>query len=100
MVQDPVGVTSNNREVTFKDTTQQPVQQSSTNIGQATTTSTAQIVYLEVGPIVSILPTVLPGSRPGHELIQLNISIVTSRITSQSIIAGNTYPVLSSKTYE
>ncbi|HXA80698.1 MAG TPA: hypothetical protein VNV14_05445 [Opitutaceae bacterium] len=100
VVQNPVLVTSNNREVTFKDTTQQPVQQSSTNIGQATTTSTAQIVYLEVGPIVSILPTVLPGSRPGHELIQLNISIVTSRITSQSIIAGNTYPVLSSKTYE
>jgi Flp pilus assembly secretin CpaC len=100
VVQDPVLVTSNNREVTFKDTTQQPVQQSSTNIGQATTTSTAQIVYLEVGPIVSILPTILPGSRPGHELIQLNISIVTSRITSQSIIAGNTYPVLSSKTYE
>jgi type II secretory pathway component GspD/PulD (secretin) len=100
VVQDPVLVTSNNREVTFKDTTQQPVQQSSTNIGQATTTSTSQIVYLEVGPIVSILPTILPGSRPGHELIQLNISIVTSRITSQSIIAGNTYPVLSSKTYE
>jgi type II secretory pathway component GspD/PulD (secretin) len=100
VVQNPVLVTSNNREVTFKDTTQQPVQQSSTNIGQATTTSTSQIVYLEVGPIVSILPTVLPGSRPGHELIQLNISIVTSRITSQSIIAGNTYPVLSSKTYE
>jgi type II secretory pathway component GspD/PulD (secretin) len=99
VVQNPVLVTSNNREVTFKDTTQQPVQQSSTNIGQATTTSTSQIVYLEVGPIVSILPTVLPGSRPGHELIQLNISIVTSRITSQSIIAGNTYPVLSSKTY-
>jgi type II secretory pathway component GspD/PulD (secretin) len=100
VVQDPVLVTSNNREVTFKDTTQQPVQQSSTNIGQATTTSTAQIIYLEVGPIVSILPTVLPGSRPGHELIQLNISIVTSQITSQTIIAGNSYPVLSSKTYE
>jgi len=100
VVQDPVLVTSNNREVTFKDTTQQPVQQSSTNIGQATTTTTSQVVYLEVGPIVSILPTVLPGSRPGHELIQLNISIVTSRITNQSIIAGNTYPVLSSKTYE
>jgi type II secretory pathway component GspD/PulD (secretin) len=100
VVQNPVLVTSNNREVTFKDTTQQPVQESSTNIGQATTTSTSQIVYLEVGPIVSILPTVLPGSQPGHELIQLNISIVTSRITSQSIIAGNTYPVLSSKTYE
>ena len=100
VVQNPVLVTSNNREVTFKDTTQQPVQQSSTNIGQATTTSTSQIVYLEVGPIVSILPTVLPGSRPGHELIQLNISIVTSRITDQSVIAGNTYPVLSSKTYE
>jgi type II secretory pathway component GspD/PulD (secretin) len=100
VVQNPVLVTSNNREVTFKDTTQQPVQQSSTNIGQATTTSTAQIVYLEVGPIVSILPTILPGSHPGHELIQLNISIVTSRITSQSVIAGNTYPVLSSKTYE
>jgi type II secretory pathway component GspD/PulD (secretin) len=100
VVQNPILVTSNNREVTFKDTTQQPVQQSSTNIGQATTTSTSQIVYLEVGPIVSILPTVLPGSRPGHELIQLNISIVTSRITSQSMIAGNTYPVLSSKTYE
>jgi hypothetical protein len=100
VVQDPVLVTSNNREVTFKDTTQQPVQQSSTNIGQATTTSTSQVVYLEVGPIVSILPTILPGSRPGHELIQLNMSIVTSRITSESIIAGNTYPVLSSKTYE
>jgi hypothetical protein len=100
VVQSPVLVTSNNREVTFKDTTQQPVEQSSTNIGQATTTSTAQVVYLEVGPIVSILPTILPGSRPGHELIQLNISIVASRITGQSIIAGNTYPVLSSKTYE
>jgi Flp pilus assembly secretin CpaC len=100
VVQDPVLVTSNNREVTFKDTTQEPVQQSSTNIGQATTTSTAQIVYLEVGPIVSVLPTILPGSRPGHELIQLNISIVTSRITGQTVIAGNAYPILSSKTYE
>jgi hypothetical protein len=100
MVQDPVLVTSNNREVTFKDTLQQPVQQSSTNISQATTTSTAQIVYLEVGPVVSILPTVLPGPKPGHELIQLNISIVTSQITSQSMIGGNPYPVLSSKTYE
>jgi type II secretory pathway component GspD/PulD (secretin) len=102
LVQDPVLVTNNNREVEFKDTTQQPVQNSTTsNLSSTSPTSTSSVTYLEVGPIVSILPVILPGSRPGHELVQLNISIVTSQITGQPvIIAGNPYPVLSSKTYQ
>jgi Bacterial type II and III secretion system protein len=102
LVQDPVLVTKNNCEVEFKDTTQQPVQNSTTsNLSSTSPTSTSSVTYLEVGPIVSILPVILPGSRPGHELVQLNISIVTSQITGQPvIIGGNPYPVLSSKTYQ
>ncbi len=100
VVQDPTLLTTNNRIVTFKATTQQPVQQSSTNIGSSTTTSTAQIVYLEIGTVISVLPIIRPGNGFGHEEVELNISIIVSSIVGEKIVGGNPYPITSSKTYE
>ena len=100
VLQDPTLLTTNNRVVTFKATTQQPVQQSSTNIGSSTTTSTAQIVYLEIGTVISVLPIIRPGNGPGREEVEMNISIVVSSIVGEKIVGGNPYPITSSKTYE
>lgn len=99
IVQDPVIYTTNNREVTFKATTQEPVQQGTTTIGSATAATTSTVAYIDVGTEVSVLPVVLPGKGPGKELVQLNLSINVSSIVGSQTINGNPYPVTDSKTY-
>jgi len=99
VVQDPVIYTSNNREVSFKATTQQPIQEGTTTIGSGTAATSAQIAYIDVGTEVTILPCILPGAGAKRELIQLNLSINVSTITGQQVISGNSYPITSSRTY-
>lgn len=99
IVQDPVIYTSNNREVSFKATTQQPIQQGTTTIGSATAATTSSIAYIDVGTEVTILPCILPGNGQNKELVQLNLSINVSSITGQQLINGNSYPITSSRTY-
>jgi len=99
VVQDPVIFTSNNREVTFKATTQQPIQQGSTTFGTATAATTSQIAYIEVGTELTVLPSVMPGSGPRKEIILLSLSINVSTIIGQQVIGGNPYPVTSSRSY-
>ncbi len=99
IVQDPVIYTSNNREVSFKATSQQPIQEGTTTIGSATAATTSQLAYIDVGTEVTILPCILPGSGPTRELVQLNLSINVSSIIGQQTINGNQYPITSSRTY-
>jgi type II secretory pathway component GspD/PulD (secretin) len=99
VVQDPVIFTSNNREVTFKATTQEPIQQGSTTFGSATAATSSSIAYIEVGTQLTVLPSVMPGSGPRKEIVLLSLSIEVSSIIGQQLIGGNPYPVTSSRSY-
>ena len=99
IVQDPVIYTTNNREVSFADTTQQPVQQGTTTIGSSTAATTSSIAYIDVGTQLTVLPCILPGGGPNRELVQLNLSINVSSIVGTQVIGGNPYPITSSRTY-
>jgi type II secretory pathway component GspD/PulD (secretin) len=99
VVQDPVIFTSNNREVTFKATTQQPIQEGSTTFGTATAATTSQIAYIEVGTELTVLPSVMPGTGRHKEVVLLSLSINVSTIIGQQIIGGNPYPVTSTRSY-
>ncbi len=99
IVQDPVIYTTNNREVSFADTTQQPVQQGTTTIGSSTAATTSSIAYIDVGTQLTVLPCILPGGGPNRELVQLNLSINVSSIVGTQQIGGNPYPITSSRTY-
>jgi len=97
VVQDPVLFTANNREVTFKATTQQPIQEGSTTFGSATAATTSQIAYIEVGTELTVLPSVLPGAK--RPIVLLSLSINVSTIVGQQVIGGNPYPITSTRTY-
>jgi hypothetical protein len=99
VVQDPVLFTANNREVTFKATTQQPIQEGSTTFGSATAATTSQIAYLEVGTELTVLPSVLPGTGVRRQIVFLSLAINVSTIVGQQMIGGNPYPVTSTRTY-
>jgi type II secretory pathway component GspD/PulD (secretin) len=99
VVQDPVIFTSNNREVTFKATTQQPIQEGSTTFGTATAATTSQIAYIEVGTELTVLPSVMPGKGKHKEVVLLSLSIDVSTIIGQQIIGGNPYPITSTRSY-
>jgi len=99
IVQDPVIFTSNNREVTFKSTTEEPIQQGSTTFGSATAATSSQITYIEIGTKLSVMPNLLPGEADGKEVVLLNLSINVSAIIGQQTIGGNSYPVTSNRTY-
>jgi type II secretory pathway component GspD/PulD (secretin) len=99
IVQDPVIFTSNNREVTFKSTTEEPIQQGSTTFGSATAATSSQITYIEIGTQLSVMPSLLPGEGEGKEVVLLNLSINVSSIVGQQVIGGNPYPVTSNRTY-
>ncbi|HVW21066.1 MAG TPA: hypothetical protein VHC86_07600 [Opitutaceae bacterium] len=98
VVQDPVLFTANNRQVTFKATTQQPIQEGSTTFGSATAATSSQIAYIEVGTELTVLPSVLPGANR-HPIVVLSLSINVSTIIGSQIIGGNPYPVTSTRTY-
>lgn len=99
IVQDPVIFTANNHEVTFKATTEEPIQQGSTTFGSATAATSSTIAYLEVGTEIKVLPTLLPGRGPGDEIVQCNFSIDVSSIIGTQVIGGNPYPVTSNRSY-
>jgi type II secretory pathway component GspD/PulD (secretin) len=99
VVQDPVIFTTNNKSVSFKATTQEPIQQGSTTFGSATAASTSSIAYIEVGTELTVLPSVLPGRGNHHEMIQMNLAINVSTIVGTQMIGGNPYPVTSSREY-
>lgn len=99
VVQDPVLFTANNRQVTFKATTQQPIQEGSTTFGSATAATSSEIAYIEVGTELTVLPSVLPGGGEGRQVVLLSLSINVSTIIGQQMIGGNPYPVTSTRTY-
>ncbi len=91
----PRMVTTNNREVVLRSVVNQPVlagTASATVSGGAT--STQAISYLPIGTVLNILP-----KRLGNGKIQLNIALTVSRIIGEEVIAGNPYPVASSRVY-
>jgi type II secretory pathway component GspD/PulD (secretin) len=99
IVQDPVIFTSSNREVTFKSTTETPIQQGSTTFGSATAATSSSIAYIEIGTQLSVMPNLLPGDGDGKEVVLLNLSINVSAIIGTQTIGGNSYPVTSNRTY-
>jgi type II secretory pathway component GspD/PulD (secretin) len=99
IVQDPVIFTSSNREVTFKSTTETPIQQGSTTFGSATAATSSTIAYIEIGTQLSVMPNLLPGDGEGKEVVLLNLSINVSAIIGTQTIGGNPYPVTSNRTY-
>jgi type II secretory pathway component GspD/PulD (secretin) len=100
VVQDPVLFTANNREVTFKATTEQPIQEGSTTFGSATAATSSEIAYIEIGTSLTVLPTVLPGTANANKpIVVLSLSINVSSITGSQTIGGNPYPITSTRAF-
>jgi hypothetical protein len=91
----PRMVTLNNREVQIRSVVNQPVLSaaSSATLGTGATT-TQQIEYLPIGTVLNILP-----KKMEQEKVHLNMAITVSTIIGNEIIAGNPYPVASSRVY-
>jgi type II secretory pathway component GspD/PulD (secretin) len=91
----PRMVTLNNREVAFRSVRNQPVlgASSSSSLGSGATT-TSSVEYLPIGTVLNILPKKMEGSK-----VLLNMSVTVSSIVGQEVIAGNPYPVASSRVY-
>ncbi|MCA1963047.1 MAG: type II and III secretion system protein, partial [Prosthecobacter sp.] len=91
----PRMVTLNNREVAIRSVVNQPVLdgQSSATVGAGATTSQS-IAYLPIGTVLNILPKRMDGNR-----ILLNMAVTVSSILGTEVIAGNPYPVASSRVY-
>jgi Flp pilus assembly secretin CpaC len=91
----PRMVTLNNREVQIRSVVNQPVLSaaSSATLGTGATT-TQQIEYLPIGTVLNILPKKMEGQK-----VYLNMAITVSTIVGNEVIAGNPYPVASSRVY-
>jgi type II secretory pathway component GspD/PulD (secretin) len=91
----PRMVTLNNREVQIRSVVNQPVLSaaSSATLGTGATT-TQQIEYLPIGTVLNILP-----KKMEQQKVHLNMAITVSTIIGNEIIAGNPYPVASSRVY-
>jgi Bacterial type II and III secretion system protein len=91
----PRMVTLNNREVQIRSVVNQPVLSaaSSATLGTGATT-TSQIEYLPIGTVLNILPKKMEGQK-----VHLNMAITVSTIVGNEIIAGNPYPIASSRVY-
>ncbi len=91
----PRMVTLNNREVAIRSVVNQPVLdgQSSATVGAGATTAQS-IAYLPIGTVLNILPKRMDGNR-----ILLNMAVTVSSILGTEVIAGNPYPVASSRVY-
>ena len=92
----PRMVTTNNREVVLRSVVNQPVLAgtASTSVGGGAT-STQAISYLPIGTMLNILP-----KRLGDGKIQLNIALTVSRKIGEEVIAGDPYPIASSRVYQ
>jgi Flp pilus assembly secretin CpaC len=66
---------------------------SSSSLGSGATT-TSSVEYLPIGTVLNILPKKLQESR-----VLLSMSVTVSSIVGQEMIAGNPYPIASSRVY-
>lgn len=91
----PRMVTTNNREVVIRNVVNQPVLggSSSSSSGGGSTTSSA-ISYLPIGTVINILPKKMQGNK-----ISLNMALTVSSIIGTEVIAGNPYPIATSRVY-
>lgn len=91
----PRMVTTNNREVVIRNVVNQPVLggSSSSSTGGGSTTSSA-ISYLPIGTVINILPKKMQGNK-----INLNMALTVSSIIGTEVIAGNPYPIATSRVY-
>ncbi|MEZ5301626.1 MAG: hypothetical protein R3F11_13390 [Verrucomicrobiales bacterium] len=91
----PRVLTLNNREVAIRSVINQPVLagSSSTTPGVGATTTTS-IQYLPIGTTINVLPKIMADGD-----ISLGLQIIVSNIIGSEFIAGNPYPVVSSRVY-
>lgn len=91
----PRVLTINNREVVIRSVINQPVLASSSSVTPGVGgTTTASVSYLPIGTIINILPKVLADKS-----VVLNVSVTVSSIVGEEPIAGNNYPIASSRVY-
>ncbi|MEM7383963.1 MAG: hypothetical protein AAF514_03375 [Verrucomicrobiota bacterium] len=91
----PRAVALNNREVVIRSVVNEPVlsSSSSSSLG-AGATSTQAVDYLPIGTVINILPRVMQ-----NDVILMNINLTVSSIIGEKLIAGNPYPVATSRIY-
>lgn len=95
MVSYPRMVTLNNREVVIRSVVNQPVLDGSSAISSGGGAATSQsITYLPIGTVLNILPKKMEEDR-----VLLNIKVTVSSIIGEQMIAGNSYPVATSRVY-
>ncbi|MGH8048307.1 MAG: type II secretion system protein GspD, partial [Chthoniobacterales bacterium] len=91
----PRVLTLNNREVVIRSVINQPVLASSSSVTPGVGgTTTASVSYLPIGTIINVLPRVLDDSS-----VVLDVSVTVSSIIGEEPIAGNSYPIASSRVY-
>lgn len=91
----PRVVTMNNREVVINSVVNQPVLSSSTSTNSGVGgTNTQQIEYLPVGTIINVLPKIMADNE-----VNMLVAITVSDIVGSELIAGNAYPIVSSRIY-
>ena len=66
----------------------------SSTSGGGSATNTAQVSYLPIGTVLSILP-----KKMGTDKVLLNIAVTLSSIIGNEVLQGNPYPVASSRVY-
>jgi Flp pilus assembly secretin CpaC len=92
----PRVLTRNNREVVIRSVINQPVLASSSSVTPGIGgTTTASISYLPIGTIINVLPKQMSDGS-----IALSVSISISNILRQEPIAGNLYPVASTRVFK
>jgi len=92
----PRVLTRNNREVVIRSVINQPVLASSSSVTPGIGgTTTASISYLPIGTIINVLPKQMNDGS-----ISLSVSISISNILRQEPIAGNLYPVASTRVFK
>ena len=91
----PRVVTMNNREVVINSVVNQPVLSSSTSTNSGVGgTNTQQIEYLPVGTIINVLPKIMANNE-----VKMLVAITVSDIIGSETIAGNAYPIVTSRIY-
>ncbi len=91
----PRVLTVSNREVVIRSVINEPVlaASSSTTPGAGATTTSA-VQYLPIGTVINILPREM-----ANDTVALDVQLTVSSIIGERLIAGNPYPVASSRVY-